>query len=210
MQIEYFGHSCFRLTTDSGIQILTDPYTAVGYEMPKGIHADIVTVSHEHFDHNHIAGVLGAFSVVRGTGATDCLGVKFEGISTFHDAACGALRGKNTVYKITADDMTICHLGDIGEPCNEALVQSLGKVDVLLVPVGGTYTIDEKGAWEYVRAIAPSTVIPMHYLPSDGRLDIADEQAFLDGISYLTCSEAYIPKRENNLQVVFMRRKECV
>ncbi len=209
MQIEYFGHSCFLITDSSGVRILTDPYTGVGYELPKGISADIVTVSHGHFDHNYIKGVSGEVSVISAIGKTEEKGVVFEGISTAHDPVGGALRGKNTVYKITVDGMTVCHLGDIGEKCSVDIAERIGKVDVLLVPIGGNYTIDANAAWEYVRMIAPSVVIPMHFRPSDGTIDITDEREFLRGVPYVTCKEAYTPEKENGgTRVVFMLKKE--
>ena len=211
MQIEYFGHACFRITTESGIKIVTDPYTKIGYELPKGLTADVVTVSHGHFDHNYVEGILGDFEVVSKLEKKVFGDVSIEGISTFHDLVDGKLRGKNTVYKITADGLTVCHLGDIGEPCNKERAKQIGKVDVLLIPIGGNYTIDAKTAWEYVRAIAPNTVIPMHFQAFGCAIDIAPEYDFLRGVSYVTHKNSYVPNIEKGeTKIVFMTRKECL
>lgn len=178
MKIRYLGHSCFELTSKKGVKIITDPYTRVGYELPSPLTADIITVSHAHFDHNYTQAISDG-CIVSGLGVTEIDGVKIEGIESFHDEKKGMLRGKNIVYKITMDGIRVCHLGDLGEPCNPALVDKIGAVDVLLLPVGGTYTIDAIGAKAYADALQPKTVIPMHYKPSDGALDIDGIQTFL-------------------------------
>lgn len=206
MKIEYFGHSCFLITTDTGVTVLTDPYTRVGYELPDGLRADIVTVSHEHFDHNYTQGLAYAGVVVRGKGERVEKGVRLTGITTSHDNKNGLLRGKNTVFKVEANGLTLCHLGDIGEPCSPELVKKIGKVDVLFVPVGGNYTIDAVEAKRYTEMLQPQTVILMHYCPSDGAIDIATEQNFLDLMdAYAQCEGEY--QTEKKERVVFMRRK---
>ncbi len=178
MKIEYFGHSCFRLTAKDGVTLLTDPYRGVGYELPSPVCADIVTVSHGHFDHNYTAAI-DAKRVVDTVGCFYINGVEIEGILTDHDEKQGTLRGKNIVYKIRIDGITLCHMGDIGEECTPQLLEKIGKVDLLFIPVGGTYTVDAIGAKKYADALAPKAVIPMHYKPSDGSLDITTEQPFL-------------------------------
>ena len=179
MYIQYLGHSCFFLRFDNGITLVTDPYTKVGYELPSSLQADIVTVSHGHFDHNYILAINGNPIVVNEIGQYSINGVDINGILTSHDEKNGALRGKNVVFTFTVDGLTVCHLGDIGEPCTNALVEKIGTIDVLLIPVGGTYTIDALQAKEYVRKLAPKVVIPMHYRPKDGTIDITDEKPFL-------------------------------
>ncbi len=179
MEIKYLGHSCFAITSKVGITVVTDPYTGVGYELPCGLTADVVTVSHGHFDHNYTAGVQ-ARTFLTTTESFASQGVEIHGIITDHDEKGGSLRGKNIVYIIKMDGMTICHLGDIGEPCSSSLVEKIGKVDVLLLPVGGMYTIDAVEAREYVEALSPKLVIPMHYRPKDGSLDITGAEPFLE------------------------------
>ncbi len=178
MKVRYLGHSCFEFTAKDGSVLLTDPYTGVGYELPKGLTADIVTVSHGHFDHAYTQGVR-ASVIVKKKDEVAFGGIKIEGIESNHDDKQGALRGKNTIYKIRIDGLTVCHMGDIGEPCSSVLVEKIGEVDVLMLPVGGTYTVDGAGAMEYVKKIRPRVLLPMHYKPQDGSLDIAGIQPFL-------------------------------
>ncbi len=179
MKIEYLGHSCFRISLKNGMKIVTDPYTGVGYELPKNVSADVVTVSHKHFDHAFVAGVQGAKYFIKQAKEYRLDDIYFKGIETFHDEQNGTLRGKNIVYVIETEGIRLCHMGDIGEPCSSALVEKIGKVDVLLLPVGGRYTIDAIEAIRYQQALSPSIVIPMHYKAKDGSLDIDTADAFL-------------------------------
>ena len=183
MKIEYFGHSCFRLTSLKGTSVVTDPYCKVGYELPEGLDGDIVTVSHGHFDHNHTQAVA-CSKIVSDLGPHVISDVKISGVKTYHDPRQGALRGENTVYKIEMDGMTVCHFGDLGEPFCEDTAKKLTGADVWLIPIGGTYTIDAKQAIEYIERLAPKAVIPMHYRPNDGALNIASSEEFLNEISF--------------------------
>ncbi len=189
MKIRYLGHSCFEITCNSGKKIITDPYRGVGYELPQGLCADIVTVSHGHFDHAYTQGVHARQIVDSSAGYAD-EGVTITGIDSYHDGKQGVLRGNNIIFKINADGVTLCHMGDIGEEYSSALMKKIGEVDILLLPVGGTYTVDAQGAKRYVDGIQPKAVIPMHYRPKDGSLDIADCASFLklfDGECVLRC-----------------------
>ncbi|MBO5412027.1 MAG: MBL fold metallo-hydrolase [Clostridia bacterium] len=179
MRIQYLGHSCFRLTSASGTAVVTDPYRGVGYEMPKGVFSDIITVSHGHFDHNYISGVEGAFSVVNTAGEFQINDVEIVGVESFHDSMQGVLRGKNCIFTIQMDGIRVCHFGDLGEEVSSEILQKIGNVDVVLLPIGGTYTITAEQAKEYVDALAPIAVIPMHYKPKDGALDIDCAKNFL-------------------------------
>lgn len=210
MQIEYFGHSCFRITSENGISVVTDPYTGVGYELPKNLSADIVTVSHGHFDHNYVEGVQGYKTLLNQTGKYLVNGIEFEGILTYHDEQEGKLRGKNIVFKMTIDGKTVCHLGDLGEACSTETVEKIGKVDILLLPIGGTYTIDAKQAFEYVAKIKPKIVIPMHYKPLDGQLDITDAKPFLSLFESVATTEkrgVYTPIFTEETAIVYMERQ---
>ncbi len=178
MKIRYLGHSCFEITTNTGIKIITDPYQGVGYEMPAGLCADIVTVSHRHFDHCFTEGV--CCKRVLDTGAIyEEAGVKIYGIPSYHDEVQGAKRGNNILFKMEIDGFSLCHMGDIGEACTPSLVEKIGRVDILLIPVGGTYTVDSVGAMRYVQAIQPKILLPMHFRPKDGSLDIVGIEPFL-------------------------------
>lgn len=178
MKIEYLGHSCFKITTKNGRTVLTDPYTGVGYELPQPLTAEFVTVSHEHFDHNY-TNAIHYKQVIKTLSGVKQKDLEITGIKTFHDNCGGKLRGENTVYLIKADGICVCHLGDIGENCELALIERLEAPDVLLVPVGGTYTIDAVGAKAYISALKPKIAILMHYKPSDGKIDIVGAEKFL-------------------------------
>lgn len=163
MRIEWLGHACFLITGRTGVRLVTDPFNEqVGYPVPR-VHADIVTVSHDHFDHNATQYIKGNPIVVRNPGEHSVKGVPIKGVATFHDRAQGKDRGPNTAFKITVDGVSVCHLGDLGHILEQNQLAALGRVDVLLVPVGGTYTIDPQEAAEVVKQINPVVVIPMHY-----------------------------------------------
>lgn len=210
MKIKYLGHSCFEIVSKSGITIVTDPYTGVGYELPKGLRADIVTCSHGHFDHNYTAGVA-CDTVLTSAGEQISKGVRFVGVECSHDEKGGFLRGKNIAFKAEIDGLTVCHLGDVGEPCNFALTEKIGKVDVLFVPVGGTYTVDTDGAKAYIHALAPTLTILMHYRPSDGRIDIADKptviQAFENEDGFVCVGNILDIAECEDKKIVLMERK---
>lgn len=208
MKIRYLGHSCFECTDKNGTVLITDPYTQVGYELPRGLRADIVTVSHGHFDHNYIVAVQ-AKNVVDFPSGGVYEGVEICGVECYHDPKFGALRGKNIAFKFVMDGLTVCHMGDIGEEVSKELVKRIGKVDVLLVPVGGTYTVDALGAKAYVDAISPNVVIPMHYKPADGTIDITDIQPFLDvcGVDYVSV-KGEMQITADTRGVIYMERAE--
>lgn len=201
MKIVYLGHSAFKIVLKNGTTVVTDPYTKVGYELDKTLAADIVTVSHGHFDHNYTAAVNGEPVIIDGTDEYVFDGGRITAISTFHDEQSGALRGKNNVYVLQADGLTVCHFGDLGQAHNARLIERLYGVDVLLIPVGGTYTINAEQAKAYVDAIKPAVVIPMHYKPQDGTLDIAALDGFLSLFDkYTFKKEFYCEKRNLALQ----------
>ena len=180
MKITWLGHSSFKLEESTGTTVVTDPYHPyVGYEMPE-VTADIVTVSHGHKDHNHLEAVKGNPEVLNHAGAYDISGVHILARRTYPDSKNGAARGENLVFKFRMDGVDICHMGDIGEECNAMLVESLAPVNVLMIPVGGTYTIDAEQAKEFVDRIMPDVVIPMHYKTRDCAFDIARLNEFLD------------------------------
>jgi L-ascorbate metabolism protein UlaG (beta-lactamase superfamily) len=164
MEITYLGHAAFRLKGKS-TTVVTDPYAPehIGLKFPKHITADIVTVSHDHPDHNAIRQVEGTAYVVNGPGEYEIKGVSVIGISTFHDEEKGAKRGKNTIYRIEMDGLSLVHLGDLGHPLSTDEVDNLDGVDILMIPVGGFYTIDPAAAVSVINEIEPSIVLPMHY-----------------------------------------------
>ena len=191
MEITWYGHACFRMR-DKGATVVTDPYDqSIGYTLPK-VRADIVTVSHNHADHNYVSGIKGAPKVVDGPGEYEIKGVFITGIATFHDGKKGAQRGRNTVFLFEFDGLTICHLGDLGHVPTQAQVETLSDVDVLLIPVGGISTIAASQAAEVVSLLEPKIVIPMHYKTKALTLKLASVNRFLQemGLKKLAAQES--------------------
>jgi len=191
MEITWYGHACFRLR-DKGATVVTDPYDqSVGYALPR-VRADIVTVSHNHADHNYASGIKGTPKVVDGPGEYEIKGVFITGIATFHDRKKGAQRGRNTVFLFEFDGLTICHLGDLGHVPTQAQVEALSDVDILLIPVGGVSTIAASQAAEVVSLLEPKIVIPMHYKTKAFALKLASVNRFLQemGLKKLAAQES--------------------
>ncbi len=181
MKIKWLGHSSFLLTESTGITVLTDPFdpkmVGYGFTAPP---VDIVTVSHGHADHNYLEGVKSRKQVYDAPGKFEYEGrVHITGVQCFHDDGEGKIRGENIIYKIGMDGVNICHMGDIGEPCSPELVERLLPVDVLMIPVGGNYTVDAELAKEYVDRLMPQIVIPMHYKRKHCELDIDKVDPFV-------------------------------
>lgn len=163
MRIKWLGHSCFKIKSKNGIRIVTDPFDDnVGYKLP-AVETDIVTISHGHYDHNFIDCVNGDFEVVTKVGNFYVKDIPITGIHTYHDEEQGAKRGSNIVYTFEIDGIRLCHLGDLGHILSPSQIEMIGNVDVLLIPVGGVYTIDFKEAVTVVQQLKPDIVIPMHY-----------------------------------------------
>jgi L-ascorbate metabolism protein UlaG (beta-lactamase superfamily) len=186
MVIKFLGHAAFLITTASGVKIVTDPYEPGGFGGAIGYGrltepADIVVVSHDHGDHNYVKMVPGNPVVVKQPGEQVQRGVKFRSLATFHDQSRGAERGRNTVRVIEADGLTICHLGDLGDLLTAEDATALGAIDVLFVPVGGTYTIDANGATAVVNRLRPRIAIPMHYKTPKTGLPLSPVEGFLAG-----------------------------
>ena len=181
MKIKWLGHASFLITSDNGTRIITDPYGPrddLRYGEIRET-ADIVSVSHDHSDHGNVSAVRGNPQVVRGTATAK--GISFRGIATFHDDSAGGKRGKNTIICMTVDDVTVCHLGDLGHALTGKQVAEIGKVDVLLLPVGGFYTIDARTAGQVSDQLKPRVIIPMHFKNSKCAFPIAGVEEFLKG-----------------------------
>jgi len=201
MKIKWLGHASFMITSDTGIKIITDPYL-IGGGLSYGEikeSADIVTVSHEHGDHNNVAAVRGNPKVVRGAATVEIKGIRFKGIPCYHDEAGGKLRGNNTIFYFEVDGVRICHFGDLGHQLSDKQIAELGRIDILLIPVGGFYTIDAKVATEVCNQLKPKVIIPMHYKNDKCGYPIAGVDGFLqgkEGVSRLDASEVEF-KKEN-------------
>ncbi len=167
MEIKYLGHSSFLIKTKTA-KVVTDPYNSdmVGLKFPK-TEADIVTVSHQHGDHNEVKNVLGlngvAPLVIDMPGEFEKMGVRIFGFQSYHDKTKGSERGENILYKIESEGISVLHCGDLGFVPEESFLEIIGEVDILIVPVGGFYTIDSDEAVSLVKKIEPAIVVPMHY-----------------------------------------------
>lgn len=168
--IEYFGQSCFGISDNEGMKIVTDPYDPeVGYKLPK-ISTKILTVSHDHFDHNYIRGLNSYQQLIFGdTGSFSNGGIKIKGYASWHDNEKGNLRGPNTIYTYEINKIKICHLGDLGHELSKEDVKAIGKVDVLMIPVGGFFTIKSEEVMNTIKEINPKIVVPMHYGTEESR-----------------------------------------
>ena len=162
MDITWLGHSCFRIKGSQAV-IITDPYPPdLGYSLGNPA-ANIVTVSHQHPSHSYTQGIGGEPRLITGPGEYEISGILIIGIAAFHDAERGRKRGKNTVYLMEIDGITVCHLGDLGHVLTAEQIEEIDDVDVLLLPVGGVSTIDSPMAAEVIRQLEPKVVVPMHY-----------------------------------------------
>ena len=179
MKIQWLGHSCFKLTESTGTTVVTDPYDSyIGYKM-EPVSANIVTISHKHKDHSAISNVSGNPTVIDSVGAWEIGGVGVFGLLSYHDNDKGAKRGENIIYRYRMDGIDICHMGDIGQEMNVLLGESIGTVNVLMIPVGGNYTVNAEEAKEYVDFLMPDIVIPMHYKTENSELDIDGVDEFI-------------------------------
>jgi L-ascorbate metabolism protein UlaG (beta-lactamase superfamily) len=181
MKIRWFGHACFLLEAEDGTKVITDPFDeSVGYRIPEE-KPDIVTVSHNHFDHNAVDLLQGNPEVVKDVGEREIKGIIFKGIKSFHDKSRGAERGTNTIFVFALDGVRLCHLGDLGHLLSSEQQEEIGEVDVLFIPVGGTFTIDGREAREVSKQLNPKLIIPMHYKTESCSIGIDSYEKFLKG-----------------------------
>jgi len=164
--VRWFGHACFEIVTSDGLSIVIDPHDgrSIGIKPPQ-THADIVLITHDHFDHN-------AYSVVAKpeaevihmfVGEREVRGIKIRGVEAYHDTVKGRRRGRVILYRIEVEGLSFVHLGDLGHIPEEEQASKLKPIDILFIPVGGTFTIDADGAWKTIDVLTPRVVIPMHY-----------------------------------------------
>jgi len=194
MQIVWKGQACFYITASRGkqeqVRILIDPYEdSLGLKLSPQ-EADIVLVTHDHFDHNNVKAVKGDPFVINSPGEYEVKEVFVQGIQTFHDDVEGKERGLNTVYTITAEGITLCHMGDFGQKeLTPEQVEKIGQVHVLMIPVGGTYTITGKEAGKIISQIEPAIVVPMHYALPRLKPKLASVDEFLQAMGKKGLSE---------------------
>lgn len=187
--LQYFGQSCFLLTTLGGARIVMDPHHKLDYPLPK-VEADAVTVSHEHFDHNNVESIKGNPVVIRGLkndGTWNDInqtvkGVHIYSVGVYHDNEQGAKRGRNSVFVFEFDNIRLAQMGDLGHTLDDNTIKKIGKIDFILIPVGGYFTINSEDAWRVVNQLNPRVVIPMHYRTAKTRdLPIQPVDGFLKG-----------------------------
>lgn len=180
MDINYLGHSAFKIKGKT-VSVVTDPFDSdmIGMKLPK-TEADIVTISHNHGDHNNAEVITGVKRIIDAPGEYEINGTSFIGIDSYHDDKKGTERGKNTIFVIEMDGLRICHLGDLGHTLNESTIAEIGDIDVLMVPVGGVYTIDAKGAVDAINAIEPKVIIPMHFKTEDHKGETFDSMSTVE------------------------------
>lgn len=217
MEITYLGHSAFKIKTKTA-SVITDPFdpkiTGIKFA---GIEGEIVTLSHDHPDHNASDKVIGVKKIVDGPGEYEIMGVSMIGYSSFHDTNNGADRGKNTIYVYEFEGLRLAHLGDLGHELSDDLVSELGDIDVLMIPVGGEYTIGPKEASQIVSKIEPFFVIPMHYAMPGLAPDLAGKLAPLEtflkesGLPHESMSKFVLKKEditdEQRTKVIVLEKK---
>jgi len=203
MKIRWYGHACFLIRSTKNI--VTDPHDgkSIGLPEPK-IRSEIVTISHNHFDHNCSRIVQGNPTIVNTVGKKEVLEVNITGINSYHDDCQGAKRGENIIFKINIEDMTICHLGDLGEIPSESQIKEIGSVDILFIPVGGTYTLNSKEALEVAKILSPKVVVPMHYRVHGLSLPIQPVDNFLKLVKNYTI---YKPGNEMHIDASELQEK---
>jgi len=212
MLISHIGHACFKIQDKSGpdgITVVTDPFDKqIGLKAPN-FEANIITVSHDHYDHNNTKALRGNPYIINSAGEYDTEGVMIEGIESYHDNDKGEKRGINVIYRIEIDNIAIVHLGDLGHVLNDKQLEKIVGTDILFVPVGGKYTLDAKKAVEVIAQIEPRIVIPMHYKTKDLKInDIDSVENFIKEIginptkeSKLKISKKDLPQEDMELVI---------
>jgi L-ascorbate metabolism protein UlaG (beta-lactamase superfamily) len=181
MKIVWHGHSCFEV--NDGLTVAIDPHDgkSLGLRTPI-VKADIVLISHDHFDHNCARIVKGDFAIVREPGARTIKGMKIIGVEADHDDANGGKRGRVIIYSFILGGIRFCHCGDLGKMLDQPQMDAIGPVDVLFVPVGGVFTIDGPQALQLIGALKPKIAIPMHFRVGGLSLSIQTIDRFLEGV----------------------------
>jgi len=202
MIITYLGHSCFKIQgkgESDVVTLVTDPFDEkIGLKVP-ACEADIVTVSHDHSDHNNTRAIKNSPFVVSMAGEYDIKGVLIQGVASFHDDEKGLKRGKNVIYSIEMEDVSIAHLGDLGHTLSDEQLESLVGTDILMIPVGGNYTIDAKKAVEVISQIEPRIVIPMHYKTDNSLAEVDELEKFIKELGIAPSNEIRLKVNKNDL-----------
>lgn len=218
MNIQYYGHSCFKIITKPGgrntdsVTFFIDPFDKyIGIKPPQG-KADVVFISHtQHDDHNNHKAIKGDPIIIDTPGEFSVKGINVTGIDSFHDSEEGRERGRNTIFIFDVEDIKICHLGDLGTELSLEQIENIGDIDILLIPVGGNFTIDGKTAAKVAKKLEPSIIIPMHYKFPGIKVSISDEKEFCNEIG--NCPKDKVGKitlkkkemTDKNMEIVLMK-----
>lgn len=211
MVITWLGQACFKLQSGD-LAIVIDPFAKEIGLTPPRFRSDLVLVTHSHYDHSNSESLAGDPFVISGPGEYEVKGVYIKGIETFHDEVEGKERGMNTLYKIEVEGLQIAHLGDFGEKeMRDETLEALGDIDILMIPVGGVYTIDAERAAKIVKQIGPHIAIPMHYKIPGLKINLGGVDPFLKEVGTksdlqekLTIKKKDIPE-EGKTQVVVLK-----
>lgn len=220
MQIYWFGQSCFQLVStynrQKTVKIVIDPFSSeIGLRLPS-LEADIALISHDHYDHNNLSKVRGNPFLIREPGEYELKGVFIQAIPSFHDEVQGKERGKNLIFTLETEDLEICHLGDFGQKqLSDAQVQKIGPVDILMIPVGGVYTIDGHRAQKVIAQLEPKIVIPMHYSLPKLKIKLESLDKFLKAMGQalppaekkLKIQKKDLPESEEETKIVVLEPK---
>lgn len=216
MNIQYYGHSCFKITTrpagrgQEEVTIFIDPFDkSIGLRPPQG-QADLVLVTHDHHDHNNVSALKGEPRLIDIPGEYSVSGINIIGMKSFHDGKEGEERGFNTFFILESEDIRVCHLGDIGCDLDQKQLDTINGVDIMMVPIGGKFTIDGEKAADMMKKIEPKVIIPIHYKIPGSTMDVADEKKFCAEMG--NCPREKVSKfnirkkdiEEKNMEVVLM------
>ncbi len=210
MKITWHGHSCFKIMTKN-ITIVSDPFNKdIGLKPPR-CETDIVTISHDHYDHNNVSTLRSSPFIVKGPGEYELKEVTIQGTDSFHDVKQGEERGLNTIFIIEAEDIRVCHLGDLGQKeLTSEQLETLGEIDILMIPVGGVYTINSEVATAIINQVEPKIVIPMHYKIPGLKIKLHSVDAFLKevGVKKEVLDQLVVKKKDllkEEMRVVVMK-----
>jgi len=215
MIIQWLGHASFLLISNDGTKIIMDPYEAGAFGgtfkyRPITISPDIVTVSHHHADHGYVEGLPNHFEVLNEPMNKVIKGIGFKGVGAYHDAEFGASRGKNIIWVVTVNHVRVCHLGDLGHELSPIEIEKVGEVDILLAPVGGTYTLGPKETTRVIDHLHPKITIPMHFKNEHVGFPLLPVDDFLAGktnVVHLDKSELELTKEQlpDQPQIIVMK-----
>ena len=190
MEIRWFGHSFFAVTTSTNVQkdvkVFFDPFSEeIGLKTPKELEADVVLVSHNHFDHNNVSLFQKVGIVLNTAGEYSVKGVDIKGILAYHDKSFGQERGANIIFTLESEGIKVAHLGDLGHVPDDSQKKALGQIDILFLPVGAKNAISLQEAMSIIKELSPKIIIPMHYKIPGLKLEIGGLEPFCKEIG--TC-----------------------